>query len=283
MPELTNGIEMCKKTRALAAEAIASTLVENDLSEKKFCEKLDAKLHQKPNWDQGWYSPPPKGLAALFGLKRVSYDSLRKEEFWPDNKFIFSKGTLGYVYASPVNKETGMIGDFGLTLYNGQDSKIISHIKLCLELTEKTAEYAQVGMELKDVYNYCQKLMAEHGLNNQRMIAVNDSGKNNIGHTIPWSHEQSTETELETIKGHNFEKLKNLISSKRINLTDQQAYKISPTIAFTIEPRMENAESPLVSFHMIVAFKNGEKEILANFQPVFRVLGLDKLISSKYD
>ncbi len=283
MFELTEQIKICKKTRELASQTVAAVLSENNLSETGFCAKLAQRLYQKPNWDQGWYSPPPKGLAALFGVGRVAYDSLRKEEFWPKNRFIFSGGSLGYVYASPVNRLSGIIGDFGLTIYKGADQKIINHIKVCLDITEKTAEYARAGMELREVYNYCQKLMAEKGLNNKRMLAYNDKTKTNIGHTVPWSHKRPLDEEFKIIEDSNFEKLKDLISSKRITLNARETFKIPPTIAFTIEPRMENDESPLVSFHMIVAFKDGKKEILANFKPVFQALNMDKLIVSKYD
>lgn len=285
MAELLENIEACKTTRGLAAQAVAEVLHSGEISETQFCGQVAEKLYKHPNWDQGWYSPPPKGVAALFGpennVGRLAYDNLRKPEFWPQNN-IFAGQSLGYVYASPVNKASGIIGDFGLTIYRGTDQKIIDHLKRCLLITEKTAEYAQVGMEFGEVYNYCLKLMAEHGLNNQRMLAISSSVKNNIGHTVPWSHELPTEEELKIITGQDFEKLKALISSKRINLNSEELFKIPSTIAFTVEPRMENNNSPMTSFHIIVAFMDGKKEIFGNFNPVFKSLNMETFITGNY-
>lgn len=286
MSKLLANIETCKTTRALAAQAFADVLSEQKLTEKQFCEKVSKKLYTPPNWQEGWYSPPPKGVAALFGPEsepsRVAYDSLRKEEFWPRDDFAFSTDSLGYVYASPVNKAAGIIGDFGLTIYRGKNPKIIAHLNACLEIVQKTAEYAQVGMELREVHNHCQNLMAGKDFNSKRMLALNDKTKNNIGHTIPWTHEVATKEESEIIKGEDLEKLKNLISSKRLYLNQRETFKIPPTIAFTAEPRMENNNNPLASFHVIIAFREGKKEIFGNFNPVFQALKMDGFIASKY-
>lgn len=285
MSNLLANIKICKATRSFTAQAMSKILQMDKLSEIEFCQQTAEQLYKSPNWARGWYDPPPKGIAALFGpednISRVAYDSLRKEEFWPKNN-IFTNNSLGYIYASPVNKLSGIIGDFGMTIYKGNNQKIINHLKTCLEITEKTAEYAEVGMEFKDVYNYCQNLMSKKGLNNNRMLAINDKTKTNIGHSIPFSHELPTEQELNIINGEDFDKLKNLISSKRITLNAAEQFKIPETIAFTVEPRIENNDTPLVSFHLVVAFKEGKKEIFANFNPVFEAVNMHNFIVSKY-
>lgn len=73
-------------------------------------------------------------------------------------------------------------------------------------------------MDAKQRIQICQKLMEERGLNNQRTITYTDKARSNIGHTIPWSYEKPTNEETAIIEGDDFDKLKNLISSKRVNL-----------------------------------------------------------------
>jgi len=283
-------IKICKQTRIKAAQAMADVLkMDKPISEVDFCNQLNEKLSSNPEiWDQGWYSPPPKGLSALFAPevdpKRVAYDNLRKEEFWPRKENIFTDNSIGYIYASPINKLSGIIGDFGMTIYKGSNAKIIEHIKSCLDLTEKTAEYAQVGMEFREIYDYCQKLMKEKGLNNERMITYTDKVGTNIGHTVPWSYKDPNLEEKQTLEGNSFEKVRELISTQRVHLNSKERFKIPPTIAFTIEPRAENSflpGLPMSSFHTILTFSEGKKEILGNFNPIFQAVKMD-FIKSKF-
>jgi hypothetical protein len=283
-------IKICKETRILAAQAMAEVLAENKIiSEANFCSKVAKKLSAGQNlWPEGWYSPPPLGVSALFNdaehPQRLLYDNLRKQEFWPKDNNIFAENSLGSIYASPVHKQTGIIGDFGLTIYTGKDERIQKHIKSCLEAVEETAEYAQIGMEFRELHQFCQKLMAEQGLNNNRTITYTDKVKTNIGHTVPWSYEDPTPEELSIINGTDFDKLKNLISSKRINLNEKEDFKIPPTIAFTTEFRAESNKDPHLpnaSFHLIVSFVDGKKEVLGGFNTVFQATRMD-FIKSKF-
>jgi hypothetical protein len=126
--------------------------------------------------------------------------------------------------------------------------------------------------------------MAEQGLNNNRTITYTDKVKTNIGHTVPWSYEDPTPEELSIINGTDFDKLKNLISSKRINLNEKEDFKIPPTIAFTTEFRAESNKDPHLpnaSFHLIVSFVDGKKEVLGGFNTVFQATRMD-FIKSKF-
>lgn len=56
----------------------------------------------------------------------MNYKSLRPVEMHPRNDIMLNKQTgIIYVYASPVDKKTGMIGDWGMTIYFGRDPEII--------------------------------------------------------------------------------------------------------------------------------------------------------------
>ncbi len=284
-------IQICKNVREMNAQNMAEILGgQKIISEIEFCKELLEKFQANNKiWPQGWYSPPPLGISALFAPgntpQRLIYDNLRKEEFWPKENNFFKEDSLGSIYASPVDKETATIGDFGMTIYSGQDRKIQEHIKSCLEVVEKTAEFSQIGMEFREVHGFCQNLMREKGLNNNRTVTYTDKTKTNIGHTIPWSYEDPNAEELDIINSMDFEKTKNLISAKRINFNEKETFKILPNIGFTTEFRAENNEDPSlpnVFFHTIVTFIEGKKEILENFNPIFKTLGMDSFITSKY-
>ncbi len=60
----------------------------NNITEKDFQNKWYENLVKETNIiADGWYNPPPKGMAVLFG-NRISFDSLRNEENWSNNTII---------------------------------------------------------------------------------------------------------------------------------------------------------------------------------------------------
>jgi hypothetical protein len=237
----------------------------------------------------GWYAPPPLGVGMLFGqapdYSRTKFDNLRREEFWPREKVVFGAESVGVIYCSPVDKRAGIMGDFGMTVYTGNDVKIQKHIKSGLAVVEKTAEFAQAGMEFREVYNYSQNLLKQHGLNNDRTVGftANITPKS-IGHTIPFTYERPSESEQQIIDSQNFEGLKELLRTKRVSLDAKEKFKIPPNIAFITEIRAEsNADKnlPSVYFHIIVTFANNKKEILTNFNEIIHFLKMDYIKSNQ--
>ena len=80
----------------------------------------------------GWYCPPPFGMAVLTG-SRLSFDSLRNPEYWPGNDAVdWKEGSL-YAYASPVDPESGWMGDLSVTLCFDREAKLAGHIRNCHE------------------------------------------------------------------------------------------------------------------------------------------------------
>lgn len=285
-------IVACLKLRKDLSEAFALLLSNTTgLNEISFCEKLHNQFFQNESiYSHGWYEPPPLGMAALFGeekdnFKRLQFDTLRKEEFWPKKEFVVTANTAALLYASPVDKQSGIIGDFGLTVYTGENIEVQQHLQACLSVVEKTAEYAQVSMELREVHNYSQKLLKSQGLTNNRTVTYTDKVGTNIGHTIPWSYEDPSSQESDLIQSGNFEQVKNLISKKRVNLNKEEKFKIPTNIAFTTEIRIESLSNPSLPntfFHIIVAFVNGHKTINGNFKPTFEALNTDRFIKTAY-
>lgn len=285
-----SNLDTCEKTRKLASKFVEESFKDHKLSETEFTNKI--KKHFSSNeglYNHGWYEPPPYGIAALFSeennFKRLQFDTLRKKDYWPKGEYRFGMEKVGIVYISPVDKNSGVIGDFGTTVYIGSDERIKNHLTNSLSLIEKVAEFSEVGMEFREIHEYAQKIFLKASVNNDRTVTHTDKVGTNIGHTIPWTYENPTESEIKIIKSRNFEKLKDLISRKRINVNSEEKFRIPENIAFTNEIRLEDSNDPslpLVFFHLTVLFRNGKKSIGSNFNPVFKALEMDKFVQSKY-
>src|SRR5258708_22315776 len=112
--------------RQKAFAALMETLGEHqgkpNVTERDFQDSWKQRRQSKGSITaDGWYAPPPKGMAVLSGEiafpSRVSFESLRKEKYWPSDRVINWKSDLLYVYCSPVQIPSGFPGDFSVTLY----------------------------------------------------------------------------------------------------------------------------------------------------------------------
>lgn len=290
--KISDKLEICKNTREIAAETFYKSLEEllkkkTKISEISLREKwLFELLKNKSIFPNGWYIPPPHGFIILFGrdedIKRQLLKSARPKEFWPKgNIFLDKKTGVFSAYFSPIHRKTGIIGDFGLTMYFGKEPKIKRHLKKVFEINKKIFEFIKVGMKLSDVAKFGSKLSWKNNLDNI-IDSVSDPIKNNIGHTIPGIHKQWRKDELKCFESGNIKAIADIISKKRIFLNQVENTVIKPGMAFTIEPRLTDKHDnnlPMVYFHTIVLIKqNGEKELLTNFEEIFKLTKMDYML-----
>lgn len=282
-------VQMCVEARRLAAEAVSRVLGGFTVgSEVDLHAKLAQALADQPRFfAEGWYSPPPGGIGVLIGSandnNRTKYTSFREEPYWPNATYQYTNESVCLLHVSPVDKTTGIIGDFGMTAYRGDDANVQEHIRRSLETIEAMADYSQVGMSLRELYEYCAALLKQQSL--QFDMTAHSSASLSFGHTIPWSHEAQTDSEMAIIKSGDMEHLKQLISSKRLYLDNSETFKIPKTIAFTTEARLANTDNPNlpnVYFHTLVTFTDGIKQIHTGFNQVFDTLGMN-YIRSRYE
>lgn len=248
MLSLIEKIEICQQVREETAHITAEILKDNStLSEVDFRNLAIKYLFNQKNLHQnGWYEPPPFGVAALFGqapYTRLQFDTLRNEKFWPQKGNFLTKESVGILYLSPIHKESGIIGDFGGTFYYGEDKKVLQHLKKSLSLLEEVADFINSGMEFREIHEFAQQLFQKNKVNNHRTIVYNDPAGTNLGHTVPWTYENPTAEEEVIINEGNIETLKNLISKKRIYVNAIEKFKVPPTIAFTLEARLEDSQN----------------------------------------
>ncbi len=288
-----NALDICKQTRTYAVKSLYAALKPLLESETSFSE-----IQLRDTWAQelkknselfanGWYSPPPHGIGVLIGDisrdSRICYSSLRPESSWPSDENRYNKtDSIMYVYASPTDRRTGIIGDFGMTIYDGQNAEMVEHLKTCFTINQNLFNYAQVGMTLSDLYNYASDLFKQFAVTNQ-VTSITDPTGANIGHTIPFSYEAQSPEEKQLLEqgASAWPAIVNMISKKRRFVNAIETLQIQPGMALTLEPRVvsqNHPDLPMSSFHTIVAFyPDGHKELLTNFEELFKLTNMQYL------
>lgn len=271
MPDLIHSII---KTRKTGADVFVKALTNVDgLSELEIKEKIVAEIKKHDEiFPEGWYNPPPAGIAVLLGKDRLQYDSLRNENFWPQNNIFLEKETVGLIYFSPIDRSTGMIGDIGFTIYRGVDEKIKKHLKNTYKVIRSIAEYTKVGMEFSEICSFALNLYKNKFKTTKWVTISSPNFTINLGHSIPGSFEENFTF------GNTYEEIKDSIRTKRVDVNNEEHFKIPETCAFTIESRLEDLNNPAMPsayFHFIVCFNKGEKTILENYDKIFSAIGME--------
>jgi hypothetical protein len=296
MSTLRQKLETCQRLRAIASHSLAASLktslfMDTPLSEVAFRDTFLSHLREKPDlFPEGWYTPPPHGIGVLFGSternSRHNYHSLRPEHMWPkDSIFLDQKNGMAYLFASPVDRQTGIIGDFGLTLYLGNDERIIEYIKLCYRVVCEIYEGYRTGMRFSDAYLLAEDVVSNYRLRNE-VTSTTDPAGLDYGHTIPGISDEWTIQEQALFKNADSSWLpfKNALSRKRVFISPIEDAVFSAGMAVTLEPRLtslHDAGLPMISFHTVVVFwEDGSKELLTNFDEIFRVAGMGYMLET---
>ena len=290
--QINQKIDICKETRAYAAESlfrVMQIILENNLEPSEW-EVRD--MWMKELWKNdsiftdGWYCPPPHGIGVVIWTdqdneqSRLNYASLRPETSRPrkDIRLNTNSGIM-YVYASPVHKDTGIVGDFGMTMYFGKNKEIISHLQSCRQIVQQVFNYVEPGLTFSELAKHMKTLLTDHGLNNEIESRTSPSPADDVGHSIPFVIETLTGSESEILAGKDHDEIAHMISRKRLFIRESTDDVIQPGMAFTIEPRPQVVNTPnipMVSFHVIcVIYEDGEKELLTNFDPIFDLVGME--------
>jgi hypothetical protein len=265
-------IAAIQHARSLAATTLACAIRDyrSQLTEKSLCTEWAQRLAAEDSLlPEGWYQPPPNGVSVLIGtppdFTRMAYVSLRHEVTWPRQDITLTDDSIMYAYCSPVDRNTKMIGDLGITLYRGSDARIRNHLATCFDITAQVAAYAEVGMQLLELYEFAADLIDKAALVNETFSTTDQSGGIDIGHTLPWSYNEPTPEDRAALIGGDPKTVAKTISRARLFLNAEESQRILPTMGFTVEPRMAGPEYPLASFHVLVTFSDGVKRIHADF------------------
>lgn len=250
-----------RRTRRAAVQALASA-VTTALSQAPAPSEADlrdawlSELRAQPALlPDGWYSPPPGGLAVLIGeppaYDRLGLPSLRAQDAWPRSERRWSTESVVYAYASPVDRATGLIGDLAVVLYAGASERISEHLRECRRLAEAIAEQAEVGMAFADLYAWARTELQARGYANDIASSTDPAGTN-VGHTVPLT--EVGRTPREAFPDCSDAELRSALGRARLFLSPDETARIMPGTVLTIEPRISAAGLPTVGFHLMVAF-----------------------------
>jgi len=285
-------LEACRKVRQFASQTCLYTFqkvlkLQTKVSEVKFRNIWLKEIYRSIDIiGDGWYDPPPNGIAVLFGnendYKRINYPTLRPKSYWPKFNNFLKKDGLGYIFASPyiMIEDVPVIGDFGFTFYLGTNKKIQDHFKKCYKVLLKLLDNIKLGMNFSDVYKQSIKIIEDNKLKNN-VFGITDKAGTDLGHTIPFIDRNPDEKELLSINSGHVENINSVISKARVFDNEFEKYIISENCAFTFEPRFISDDNsiPMFSLHTIVQFVEGKKVIADYFKGIFDLLGMQWLNS----
>lgn len=289
-------LETCKKTRNTASKSFETAMRTVLQSDKKVSEALFRDLwlselrKSRSIFPDGWYTPPPHGIAVLFGNERsdsrVDYNSLRSERMWPkEGVFLDEYNKMAYFYASPVNRNSGVIGDFGMSIYFGDDPEVKKYLQLCLQLDYEIFDFIEVGKTFAEVFKYAERRFKRHGFEEPISISTTDPAGADIGHTVPSTDEAYTKEELNLLRygSSDWMEVKDMISLKRRFINRRETLTFQEGMAVTIEPRptFSGKSMPAMSSYHTIAVINtdGTKELLTNFDEIFELVGMDYMLN----
>jgi len=286
-------LEICKSTRKIAADSLYAALKPLlDMKTFSEAELRDRWLSEMNKYNtifsEGWYSPPPYGIAVLFGTdidnvtSRLNCENFRPREAWPrEAVFLDYKNGIIYAYASPVDKKTGIIGDFGMTIYLGDNRTIRNHLKTCYEMNICVFGSVKTSQKFSEIYGFAERFMEQHRLNNN-ITSISDPAGTNIGHTVPGLSERWTEEEQKILESENMEDVRRIISAKRKFVSSIETFETINGMAVTVEPRPrvnDRPEVPMMSYHTITLIhEDGRTEYLTNFEKIFRLTKMDYML-----
>lgn len=217
------------------------------ISEKIFAGQWLRHMSEEEDlFEEGWYSPPPQGVAVLFD-ERLNFDSLRNEAYWPSDRMIDWNDGFLYAYSSAVDRKTGYIGDMSVTLYFGKDERIREHFRNCRGAARDIFEHLDLSDGPAELYAYSLKVFEERGLRSN-VISRTDAMPSNLGHSFTRLDDPSSVSKLDKAEIDH-------LSQTRKFLNASAKWEFEKGEQFTIEPQLLSLKDPSlfkVTHHFVV-------------------------------
>jgi hypothetical protein len=266
--------------RHLAAQTFAATLAEHygrpGVTELAFRDSWLARLGEVDALTaNGWYEPPPFGVAVLFASdddpRRMCFESLRLPEFAPrPTRMSWDSGLL-FAYCSPVHRPTGLAGDFGVTLYFGKKAEVRSHFRRAFAATaELLAELGPLTSSAA-LLRRSEILFREHGLKNT-ISSITDSVPLDLGHSMPSMRSAKLATSRSLCADD-----RRFLGDQRRFVSTSADWLLAEEAQVTIEPQLiapDRSDLPQVSLHYVVAVGPTHVRVARECDDLLRQFGL---------
>lgn len=245
-------------TRAENFQALRETLQEMrgraGISEIAFRDAWLSKLRANPKlFADGWYAPPPHGMAVLFASsadpQRICYSSLRDKCSWAGTTEADWSGFM-FAYSSCVGRDTGKLGDMDVTLYFGDDTRLKSHYRNCFAATNHLLDTVQPDDTSQKIFQRSEEVFAKAGLKNC-VVSFTDTSPLDIGHHFPVLPKGMLQQQPQQLTDEH----RQYISKARKFINGTSDWTIDEGMQFTIEPQLRSvhdSELPQISFHYLL-------------------------------
>jgi hypothetical protein len=266
--------------RRLVFEAFRETLMDlhgrSGVTEVQFRDLWLERLRAEPSLStNGWYEPPPDGMAVLFAhdaeVGRVGFESLRPEAFWPSaTKMDWSRGVM-YGYCSPVAISEGLPADFALTLYFGENRRVRRHFQDAVAVTHEVIDTVTPETESRALFDLSEALFRERGFRSN-VASITDSVPVDLGHTLPRLDERFLDGNRELNAA-----ARESVRHARRFVSESSDWPLAGAGQVTVEPRLVSREDPglpQISLHYVLAFDADGVSLLNECDALLRDFGL---------
>jgi hypothetical protein len=253
--------------RRLAFETFRATLLDllgrDGVTEVRFRNEWQQRLRDQPQLStNGWYDPPPEGIAVFFGHDDAdppfAFTSLRPPSFWPAERTINWRRGLMYGYCSPVNLPDGMPADFGVTLYFGNDPSVRQHFKRALSTTRQLLRELTPKTSSRTLFRWSESLFREAGMRNN-VESVTNSVPVDLGHSLPLIREPQLKNGRRLTEAG-----RDVVQRGRLFISESSDWPLSLAKRITIEPNLisvTNPRLPQVSPHYVAVIADDHVNI----------------------
>lgn len=266
--------------RRLAFEAFERTLAEfygrPRVTEVGFRDAWLARLRESGAVTaNGWYEPPPLGMAVLFADEddpsRIGFESLRLPDCAPSPREADWSRGLMYAYCSPVHRASGLAGDFAVTLYFGRRPDLLAHFRRAFSVTRALLGEIGEATRSRALLDRSQALFGEAGLQNT-IASVTDSVPLDLGHSLPRLDGSRAEAPRELDAAT----IAELRAGRRFVSTSVD-WLLAAAGQVTIEPQLvaaDRTDLPQVSFHYVAVTSARPVTILRECDTLLERFGL---------
>ena len=198
----------------------------------------------------GWYSPPESGMAILFSqdkaAQRSHFSTYRDPEYFSSEVEIDWESGIITGYASNLDTRNHMPGDFGTTVYLGNDTETIQYIEQCIWVSEAVFRLLEAGIvrTSAELFNAANKLFKKYGLEGNSYSST--AGFWNLGHTL-----------------YPMEKMETYSNARRF-VAVEDVWELRNGTMFTFEPQyrsLNNPARPKLMYHYVLQYVDGKFRI----------------------
>lgn len=262
------------RARSIGCESLRETIMalkgKESVTEQVFRSVWLETLNRSPSLIvDGWYSPPPHGITVLTATpdepSRLSYSSLRSEEYWPSARCIDWRNGLLLAYCSPIDRISGRAGDIAITLYFGTDQRIREFFRRAHHVVADLVDSISIGESPKALLKRAEAAFSANCLINC-VTSVTDPASYNIGHTVPLLDPNSLSEQLS-------EDQRCFCRTQRRFLNYAADWNLTNGIQFTFEPQIRSsvdAQLPQLTFHYLVQIENDKLHVCRDVDVLLR-------------